>query len=211
MPRVEVQLPQPPAPLDRTVSWRDLSWRPAFLESMARYGEWRLAAHACGIPSHIAWIAHQQDRDFADQVAEAKELYADLMQHEMLEIGRSNGTVNGHIAFLKAKRPREYLEKSAVLNMNVSAEASPADMLSLLRAVVQELPADARHALTAGDPSTGQIIDQANASPDDQANAQQVKRNAKKGDSGKARKRRARSQPVIPTGNVVIDQEHPHP
>ena len=109
--------------------------------------------------------ARDLDPAFDLQVIEARELYADKVEEDMMALGeRANNPVPA-IVRLKALRPALDIERHAVMSLNLTATTTtPADLLPLLHAMLADA-SPATRALLAPDAGIIDVIPQESDSP----------------------------------------------
>ena len=64
---------------------------------------------------------------------DAREFYADTLERDLIASAERSDNPVGYIVRLKALRPAEYIEKHAVMSLNVHADLPSADAAQLLR------------------------------------------------------------------------------
>lgn len=118
------------------------------------------AAEAAGV--HGRTISRERERDpaFNDAVLDALQYHADVLEEAMETQAEKTGNPVGYIVRLKALRPAQYIEKHAVMNLNVTANVEGADAMALLSQLVRELSPAIHHGLTETTTETrGEIIE----------------------------------------------------
>ena len=100
-------------------------WRGAFLAEYEIRGGFFRSAQAAGIDSTTVRAHAARDPEFAAQVEQARQLYADSVAYTLVEGSRATGNPVGQIVALKALRPMEYIERHA--SLNVYADLTPGD------------------------------------------------------------------------------------
>lgn len=124
-----------------------------FLEHLRQFGGAYRAARAAGIAPSTVWRACDVDRAFAERMRDAREEYADGLEEGLAADAAKTGNPVGRIVLLKKFRPNEYIEKHAVMNVNVAVELDSADGASFLRTLLPDMSPITR-ALIAGQEAT---------------------------------------------------------
>ena len=124
-------------------------WTEAYLLKVREHGGLNLAAEQAGVNLRTVQRLRNADDGFDQRVCDALELYADTLEHEMVQQAKDRGNPVGYIVRLKALRPDKYIERHAIMNLNVSVDATPADALGLLARMVGASTEATRKALTA--------------------------------------------------------------
>lgn len=96
-----------------------VDWKPAFLESLARLGNIKLAAEAAGITRQNAYAARKADPDFAEKWDDAIEQAVDDLQ-EAARKRAMEGSDALLIFLLKAHRPSVYRDNFKIDASNVT-------------------------------------------------------------------------------------------
>jgi len=129
-----------------------------------------LAAEQAGVDVRTVQRLRASDPAFDERVTTARELYADTLEHEMVDQARQRGNPVGYIVRLKALRPEDYIERHKIMSLNVNVDATPDDAPGLLRAMLGDVtpatlqslsaPSGAPRSLPEGSGmGTGEIID----------------------------------------------------
>ena len=113
-------------------------WRPAYVARVRAHGGLFIAAVEAGVAPRTALRHREIDPDFSAEVDEARQIYADSIEHRMVQQAEDHGNPVGYIVRLKALRPAEYIEKSAVVNLNVTAEIDSGQATELLRGMLEQ-------------------------------------------------------------------------
>lgn len=96
-------------------------WQEPFLARLAECGATYRAAYDVGVDVKTVTAERERNPDFADAFHEARNLFADDL--EILLRDQGDGTVRGNplpvFALLKKHRPQEYIERHAILNVDV--------------------------------------------------------------------------------------------
>lgn len=96
-------------------------WQEPFLARLAECGATYRAAYDVGVDVKTVTAERERNPDFADAFSEARNLFADDL--EILLRDQGDGTVRGNplpvFALLKKHRPQEYIERHAILNVDV--------------------------------------------------------------------------------------------
>jgi len=111
------------------------AWRAKFLAHYREHGGLWRSAEAADVSHETVRRHRAADPEFDQQVCDARQVYADRIEERMIDSAERSDNPAGFIVRLKALRPHEYIEKHAVLNLNVTTELDPADGLRLLRAM----------------------------------------------------------------------------
>lgn len=124
-------------------------WRALFLAYLEQNGTYYKAAHAAGVSDDTVLRERRRDPEFDRRVDEARQLHADQLEEGMIKQAETHGNPVGYIVRLKAIRPAQYIEKHAVMNLNLNAELPPADIAAVLRGTLG-VASDHTRALIAG-------------------------------------------------------------
>jgi hypothetical protein len=127
-------------------------WKPVFLEHLRQYGGAYKAARAAGVAPSTVWRQCDVDGAFAERMRDAREEFADTLEEGLAADAARTGNPVGRIVLLKKFRPNEYVEKYAVMNLNVSGELGSEEAASVLRAMLGDL-GDSTRALLEGHPA----------------------------------------------------------
>ena len=129
------------------------AWRERFLHAYRTRGGVHRAAETAGVHPETVRLERHRDPAFDQQVLEAREYYADLVEETMLASADRSDNPVGFIVRLKALRPDQYIERHAVMSVNLSAELPGPDAAALLRAMLSALTDSSRALLSTGPPA----------------------------------------------------------
>jgi hypothetical protein len=132
-----------------------------FLAYLEAKGTYYKAARAAGVSDDTVLRERRRDPEFDRRVDEARQLHADQLEEDLT----AEPGVVGKIVMLKKFRPGEFIERHAVLNLNVSTEP-PFDPAALLREMLAGMSPVTR-ALLEGQAPT--VIAVTSAPPEDDA------------------------------------------
>jgi hypothetical protein len=122
--------PGPPLPL---------GWKDRYVELIGQRGNFYETAELCGVHYKTALRERDRDPDFDAACMEARQLFADKLEHRMLDSAERSDNPAGFIVRLKALRPQEYIEKHAILNLSADLnELPPGDAVQLLRGMLSQ-------------------------------------------------------------------------
>jgi hypothetical protein len=134
-------------------------WRGLFLAYYEQNGTYYKAARAAGVSDDTVLRERRRDPEFDRRVDEARQLHADQLEEDLT----AEPGVVGKIVMLKKFRPGEFIEKHAVLNLNVSGEIPGVDALALLRQMVEDMSPATRRLIQGQGPT---VIDVPPALPE---------------------------------------------
>jgi len=113
------------------------NWKARYLELLRTHGGFYHCARQLGLDPKTAWRERERDPEFNEACREAREEYADSIEHRMVESAEQSGNPAGFIVRLKALRPQEYIEKHAVLTLSADLNELPAqDAMAVLRGML---------------------------------------------------------------------------
>jgi hypothetical protein len=98
-------------------------------------------------------IERDRNPEFDAACHDARQYFADTVEENMLASADKHGNPVGYIVRLKALRPNEYIEKHAVVNMNLSGQLNPDDAARLLGAMLQHSSDDVTRAMLTPPPT----------------------------------------------------------
>jgi hypothetical protein len=125
-------------------------WRERYLDHVRLHGHYALAARAAGISQETARRERVANPAFDSDCREAREEAADRVEIKMLESAERSDNPAGFIVRLKALRPHEYIEKHAVVNLNMTAELPGVDVVQVLQTMLGHLTEPTRLLLAQG-------------------------------------------------------------
>jgi hypothetical protein len=127
-------------------------WQARFLAAYKQLGGVHLAAEAASIHPETVRRYRHADPAFDAACLDAREFYADTLERDLIASAERSDNPVGYIVRLKALRPAEYIEKHAVMSLNVHADLPSADAAQLLRDMLGTLTESSRHLLSTGPP-----------------------------------------------------------
>lgn len=145
MARKERRPPGPATPRD---------WKARYLVHVRKHGHYALAAHNLGLSPRTAERERTRDPEFDADCRDAKEIAADGMEIDMLELAQTSGNPVPYIVRLKALRPHEYIEKHALMTVNVHAELAGHDAGALLAEMLAHMSPATHQLFTQGPTQT---------------------------------------------------------
>lgn len=95
-----------------------MGWQDAFLTEYEATGTLWRAAKVAGVSADSVERYRASDQDFAAKVEEARQLYADDLETTMHDQFVKGNVVAG-IVLLKKHRPHQFIERHAILNVDV--------------------------------------------------------------------------------------------
>lgn len=125
-------------------------WRGVFLAYLEQHGTYYKAARSAGVSDDTVLRERRRDAAFDRQVEEARQLHADHLEEGMIRQAESHGNPVGYIVRLKALRPAAYIERHAIMSLNVTSELTSEDAAGLLRDMLANLSDSSRELLSAG-------------------------------------------------------------
>lgn len=138
-------------------------WYPPFIIALAKYGRITLAAGAVQVHRRVAYGHIAKNRALSAEVDAAKAHYRSGLEYGLAHQFHTTGNVLAGFGALRAELPGRYIEKQAIMNVNVSAPPEGVDAAGILRAMLQDVSPTTR-ALLAGPGST--VIDVPPALPE---------------------------------------------
>mgnify|MGYP000060525845 CR=1 FL=1 len=113
------------------------NWKVRYVELIREHGHFHRTARMVGVDPSTAYRERDLDPEFERQCQDARQEYADQIEHRMIESAEASGNPAGFIVRLKALRPAEYIEKHAMLTLTADLNELPvSDAASLLRAML---------------------------------------------------------------------------
>jgi hypothetical protein len=110
-------------------------WRGLFLAYLEARGTYFKAAKAAGVSDDTVLRERRRDPEFDRRVDEARQLHADQLEEDLT----AEPGVVGKIVMLKKFRPGEFIERHAVLNLNVTSEIPGVDAVAMLRQMLADM------------------------------------------------------------------------
>lgn len=111
-------------------------WRGLFLAYYQQNGTYYKAARAAGVSDDTVLRERRRDPEFDRRVDEARQLHADQLEEDLT----AEPGVVGKIVMLKKFRPLEFVERHAVMNLNVTAGLPPGiDAVAILRDMLADV------------------------------------------------------------------------
>lgn len=114
-------------------------WRRVFLTRLEQHGTYHIAARAAGVSVKTIERYRAADPDFNAACLEARQYAAELYEEALIASADRSDNPVGYIVRLKQLKPAEYIERHAVLNLNVTTELSEDHAMPLLAAMLQSL------------------------------------------------------------------------
>jgi hypothetical protein len=121
-----------------------------FLKHLATYGEKSAAAMYARIGRSSLYDYVADDPAFAAEVTAALEFYRARCRYSLMHNTRTTGNPVGAIVTNKAEEPAKYIEKHAVVSLNMTAEVPGVDIAAVLRAMLGDLTEPTQQLLAHG-------------------------------------------------------------
>ncbi len=137
-----------------------LGWKDRYLTLLRSQGGYFISARQVGVAPKTAYREREADPAFNDACEEARQEYADSIEHRMVASAEASGNPAGFIVRLKALRPAEYIEKHAVLSLTANLNELPVeDATALLKAMLSNTTQETQKSLAPTNTPHPQIID----------------------------------------------------
>ena len=128
-------------------------WEAVYLRYVQRFGARIKGAAVAGVSWRAVQAREAADQVFAEAVAIAIEEYLDGLEQKLVEQAERRGNPVGYIVRLKAGRPLQYIERSAIATVNVNVPAmEPVEARALLRRMLDSITDSTARMLTGEKP-----------------------------------------------------------
>lgn len=113
-------------------------WRARYLKAYSESGLRWLSAESAGVSQMTVSRAEGADADFALELEEARQKYADSLEGNMHRLATVKDNVVANIVLLKKHRPQDFVERRQELHLHAHATVSDGEARQLLAAMLHQ-------------------------------------------------------------------------
>ncbi len=124
------------------------AWYAPFLKHLATHGEKMAAAMYARVGRSTMYRAIDADPVFAAELEAAQAYFKARCEAGLMHNTRVTGNPAGVIVRNKGEQPMKYIEKSAVVSVNLTGELGPVDAQAVLCGMLRDLSPATRQLLT---------------------------------------------------------------
>jgi len=155
-------MPQPDASLaslgDEKNAWKHgpplpEGWQETLIGHLEAKGTYALACKRTGVSDETVRKYRHADPAFDARCRWAREIFADTVEEKLLDIGERSDDPVPSIVILKKLRPAEYIEKHAIMSINLTGTLGEIDGAAVLRAIVGDPGAPTQQLLSSPAPA----------------------------------------------------------